>query len=90
MLTDHIYIRIHILYNILFQSVLDLTVTKLSLGTKIHRKPQIRKLTDTYRFFFYRVYHTARKYSPHVYRLVLEARVGYRVKKEGEKRGKGR
>lgn len=51
-LTNHIYIRIHILYNILFQTVLDLTVTKLSLGTKIHSKPQIRKLTDTYRFFF--------------------------------------
>lgn len=90
MLTDHISIHIYILHNILFQSVLDLTVTKLSQGTKIHSKPQIRKLTDTYRFLFYGVYHVTRKYSPHVISLVLEASIRYRMKKEGEKRGKGR
>lgn len=69
--------------------MLDQTIAKLSRGTKIHSKPQINILIDTYRFF-YRVYHVERKYySPHVYRLVLEAAVGYRVNKEGEK-GKGR
>lgn len=40
------------LYNIFFWSMLDLTITKLSLGTKIHSKPQISRLTDTYRGFF--------------------------------------
>lgn len=41
------YICMYITYNILFWSMLDLAITKLSLGMKIHSKPHVRKLIDT-------------------------------------------
>lgn len=73
----------------LSQPMFDLPMAKLSLGTKIHSKTQISK-SDTYRCLPQRVYNIPRKhYSPHSYRLVLEAGVRCSVKEEVEDRGKG-